>query len=212
VAVINYGILVNHRGERFIDEGADRYELIYDEVSWSIMRQKRGIAHLIFDGRLFDIPNVRIRIKTDQAPIRASSVEQLAALINVDSHRLTETLHAYNAAVQPGPYDHSLLDGRATHGLTPAKSNWAREINDSDLYAYPIMCANTFTCGGLKVTKNAEVVNRDGAPIPGLYAAGETVGLYYNLYVGATSVLRGIVLGRQAGKHVAARLKERVAT
>jgi tricarballylate dehydrogenase len=92
----------------------------------------------------------------------------------------------------------------ATQGLPVPKSNWARPIKETDLHAYPVMCGNTFTCGGVKITKDAQVVNRDGEPIPGLYAAGESTGLYYNLYVGATSVLRGLVFGRQAGMKVAA--------
>ena len=41
--------------------------------------------------------------------------------------------------------------------------------------------------------------------IPGLYAAGETIGLYYGTYAGATSVLRGAVFGRIAGGHAARR-------
>ena len=63
IAVVNYGVLINVHGKRFMDEGANRYELIYDEVSWTIMRQKLGIAHLVFDKRMFDIPNIRTRIK-----------------------------------------------------------------------------------------------------------------------------------------------------
>jgi tricarballylate dehydrogenase len=39
--------------------------------------------------------------------------------------------------------------------------------------------------------------------IPGLSAAGETMGLYYGTYPGATSVLRGAVFGRIAGNHAA---------
>ena len=66
--------------------------------------------------------------------------------------------------------------------------------------------SNSFTCGGVKITADAEVVNRDGAVIPGLYAAGETTGLYYTLYVGATSVLRGLVFGRLAGRKIGAEL------
>ncbi len=58
----------------------------------------------------------------------------------------------------------------------------------------------------MKITADAEVVNRDGAVIPGLYAAGETTGLYYTLYVGATSVLRGLVFGRLAGRKIGAEL------
>lgn len=206
IAVINYGIMVNVHGQRFMDEGEDRYELKYDEFSWTIMRQKRGLAYLIFDSRLYDIPNIRTRIKTDQEPIRASSIEELAGKINVDVRKLTATIRDYNAAVVDGVYDTTRLDDLATVGLALPKSNWARSINENDLFAYPVMCANTFTCGGVKVTRDAEVVNRDGSPITGLYAAGETVGLYYNLYVGATSVLRGLVLGRLAGKKIVSRL------
>jgi len=207
VAVVNYGILVNVHGQRFMDEGSNRYELIYDEVSWTIMRQKQGIAHLIFDSRLYDIDKIRTRIKTDQEPIRASSSAELAGKIGVPEKALVETMRAYNAACVEGDYETTRLDGLATQGLALPKSNWARSIDEGDLYAFPIMCANTFTCGGVKITRDARVVNRDGDPIPGLYAAGETVGLYYNLYVGATSVLRGLVFGRQAGKHVAQGLK-----
>lgn len=207
VAVVNYGVLVNVHGKRFIDEGANKYELIYDEVSWTIMRQKLGVAHLIFDSRLFEIPNVRTRIKTDQDPIRAASIAELAGKIGAPEAALVETIRSYNAATLDGPYDSTRLDGLSTRGLTPPKSNWARPIDEADLFAYPIMCANTFTCGGVKVTRDAEVVNRDGAPIPGLFAAGETVGLFYNLYVGATSVMRGLVFGRLAAKKITARLQ-----
>lgn len=171
------------------------------------MRQKLGIAHLIFDARLFDIPKIRTRIKTDKDPIRASSIAEMARKINMPEAALIKTIRGYNAATVKGDFDTTKLDGLGTEGLDLPKSNWALPIDESDLYAYPIMCANTFTCGGVKITGDAEVVNRDGAPIEGLYAAGETVGLYYNLYVGATSVLRGLVFGRQAGRKICKTLK-----
>ena len=44
--------------------------------------------------------------------------------------------------------------------------------------------------GGRSSTR-AQLVNMDGAVIPGLYAAGEVVGLYYRNYPGSTSVMRG---------------------
>jgi tricarballylate dehydrogenase len=52
-------------------------------------------------------------------------------------------------------------------------------------------------------------VDRDGGVLPGLYAAGETMGFYYGRYAGATSVLRGAVFGRRAGEHAAAIAIER---
>jgi tricarballylate dehydrogenase len=39
--------------------------------------------------------------------------------------------------------------------------------------------------------------------MPGLYAAGETMGIYYGAYTGSTSVLRGAVFGRIAGEQAA---------
>lgn len=210
VGVVNFGILVNNQGKRFIDEGTNRYELFYDEVAWTVMRQKQGLAYFIFDGRLLDIANVQTRIQTDVDPIRASCVAELAKKISAPERELIETVKGYNASVTEGPYDINSLDGVSTRGLTLPKSNWARPIDETDLHAYPIVCGNTFTCGGVKITKHGEVVNRDGAVIPGLYAAGETTGFYYNLYVGATSVLRGLVFGRAAGNKIAAVHREHV--
>ena len=209
VGVINFGILVNIHGRRFVDEGTNTYEHFYDEVAWTIMRQKLGLAHLIFDGTMFDIPHVKTRIQTEMEPIRAASIGGLAQKIGVPEGVLTETLRSYNAATVEGPFDMRKRDGLGTRGLALPKSNWARPINESDLHAYPVMCGNTFTCGGVKITSDAEVLNRDGTPIPGLYAAGESTGLYYNLYVGATSVLRGLVFGRQAGRKITSQLAGR---
>ena len=74
--------------------------------------------------------------------------------------------------------------------------------------AWPLECSNVFTFGGLATDLDGRVVSSDGAPIPGLYAAGEVTGLYHGKYTGATSVLRGLVFGRLAGRH-AGRLRAR---
>ena len=57
----------------------------------------------------------------------------------------------------------------------------------------------------MKVDEQARVINTEGDAIPGLYAAGEVVGLYYRVYTGATSVMRGAVTGRLAGADAALR-------
>jgi tricarballylate dehydrogenase len=117
-------------------------------------------------------------------------------------------VEAYNAACPAGGFKPLELDGRATKAdYAPKKSNWARPLTKPPFLAYPVICGNCFTFGGLKVDSNARVINADGAVIPGLYAAGETMGLYYGTYPGATSVLRGAVFGRIAGNHAAGILK-----
>jgi tricarballylate dehydrogenase len=70
--------------------------------------------------------------------------------------------------------------------------------------AYPIVAGICFTYGGIKTDSRAQVVDADGRPVPGLYAAGEATGLYYQVYTGATSVLRGAVFGKIAGEQAAA--------
>ena len=73
--------------------------------------------------------------------------------------------------------------------------------------AYPIIAGVCFTYGGIKTNSRAQVVDSDGRIIPGLYAAGEATGLYYQVYTGATSVLRGAVFGKIAGEDAAEQVK-----
>lgn len=61
----------------------------------------------------------------------------------------------------------------------------------------------TFTYGGLKCDLDSRVLSTTGVPIPGLYAAGELSGLFYNEYPPATSVLRSLTFGRIAGRDAA---------
>jgi tricarballylate dehydrogenase len=105
----------------------------------------------------------------------------------------------YNEGCRPGRFKPLELDGLATRGVEPRKSNWARPLDRPPYQAWPIMAACVLTYGGLKVDAHARVLNSDGDVMPGLYAAGETVGLYYKVYAGATSVLKGAVFGRYAG-------------
>ena len=112
----------------------------------------------------------------------------------------------YNAACVEGEFKPLEVDGLGTSGLYPPKTNWSRPIDKGPFGAYPVMSANCFTFGGLKVNTNAQVLDTDGRPIGGLYAAGETMGLYHQVYTGATSVLRGAVFGRLAGLAHAAML------
>jgi tricarballylate dehydrogenase len=203
VQVFNYGILVNKLGKRFIDEASGLFDVVYEEISRAILRQPGGMVYVIYDSKIEDVPNWKTQIRSDKSPFKAKSVEELARKIEVDGTALAVTIREFNHAVQEGPFDPLNLDGKCTRGIDPVKSNWCRPIDEKDLMAYPIICVNTFTFGGLRITPTAEVVNRDGDAIGGLYAAGEIVGMFFGSYVGSTSVLRGLVFGRKAGANAA---------
>ncbi len=201
VMVFNYGILVNRNAWRFVDEAPATVDATYEAITRVIFDQPEGIAYCILDSKIDAVPNWRRAVRSDQPPIAAGSLPELAQKLGLDGRALAATVEAYNAACPGGTFKPLELDGLATRdGLAPAKSNWARPLDKPPFLAFPIICGNCFTFGGLKVDAQARVLDADGAVIPGLYAAGETIGLYYGTYAGATSVLRGAVFGRIAGQ------------
>lgn len=193
-----YGILVNLDGDRFVDEARGPIDAWYERCTRDIHAQRDGIAYVILDEQALEVPNIRTGIRTDQPSIKADSVAELADKLGIPAERLTRTVDEYNRACPEGEFHFAAPDGLATTGLAVPKSNWARPLV-GPLEAYPIMAANVFTFGGLKTGPDAEVIDRDGRAIPGLWAAGEMTGLYYSNYTGSTSVLRGAVFGRRAG-------------
>ncbi|MCD9199821.1 FAD-dependent oxidoreductase [Aeromicrobium wangtongii] len=194
-----YGILVNTDGNRFVDEARGPIDAWYERTTRDIQAQTRGMGWVVLDQGSLRVPNIGSGIRTDQPPVRGATIAELAVRMGVPAAALEATVEAYNAACPEGHFDPLVPDGLATRGLVPAKSNWAQPLVEGPFVAYPIMAANVFTFGGLKTTAAAEVVDRDGSAIPGLWAAGEMTGLYYSNYTGSTSVLRGAVFGRIAG-------------
>jgi tricarballylate dehydrogenase len=200
IFIFPYGVLVNRDGERFTDEAPGTVDAWYERVTRQIYQQEQGIAWVILDQKVKDIPNYRLGIRTDQPAIEAPTLAGLAERLGLPPERLEETVAGYNMACRAGDYQPLRLDGLATEGLQPPKSNWALPLDRGPYMAYPIISANVFTFGGLKVDEQARVINADGDPIDDLYAAGETVGLYFGNYAGGTSVLKGLVFGRLAGQ------------
>jgi tricarballylate dehydrogenase len=203
VFIFPYGILVNKSGERFTDEAPGTIDAHYESITRRIYEQEDGIAYAILDERHTKIPNYRLAIRTDQPPLQASSIAELAIKLELPEDELARTVESYNRSCVEGAYKPLELDAVATQGLMPKKSNWALPLDRAPYYAYPVMSANVFTFGGLKIDRVGRVVSHDGDPIRNLYAAGEMTGLYYGTYTGSTSVLRGMVFGRLAGAHAA---------
>ncbi|MGG5811110.1 FAD-binding protein [Falsiroseomonas sp. CW058] len=205
VFIFPYGILVNKDGRRFTDEAPGTVDATYESVTRRIFEQRDGIAWVVLDARHQAIPNYRLGLRTDQPPIASDSIGGLARAIGLPEAALARTVAEYNAACVAGEWKPLQLDGLATQGLDPRKSNWAVPIAEPPFHAYPIISANVFTFGGVKIDQQARVLDGGGDPIPGLYAAGEIVGTYYGTYTGATSVLKGLVFGRIAGADALAR-------
>ncbi|MER2107037.1 MAG: FAD-binding protein [Solibacillus sp.] len=200
VMLYPYGILVNKQGERFTDEGVTTIDEQYEEVARKIFYNcEDHIAYMITDQKIYDIPNYEEALQTDIAAIVGDTIEELADKIQVPAAALKATVEEFNVACPAGEFLSHKIDGLATTNLALNKSNWSIPINKGPYIAYPIICCNVFTNGGLATDLQARVLTGDDVAIPGLYAVGETQGVYYGKYPGGTSVLRCLVYGRRAG-------------
>ena len=200
-----FGIMVNANGKRFVDEGADFRNYTYAKYGAEIMRQPNYFAWQIFDAKVTSLlrDEYRIRQITKET---ASTIEELAAKLDgVNAQACIEEIRDYNAAVQQDiPFNPNVKDGRHTRGLPIDKTNWANTLDTPPFEAYAVTCGVTFTFGGLRVDTDANVLDKDFRPIPGLYAAGELVGgIFYHNYPGGTGLMSGAVFGKIAGTSAA---------
>ena len=203
-----FSIMLNANGERFVDEGADFRNYTYAKYGRVILNQPNQFAWQIFDKKTQHLLRDEYRIR-QVTKVQADTIEELVQkLDDVDAAKALTTIRAYNAAVRTDiPFNPNVKDGRHTDGLAIPKSNWANTIDEPPFQAFAVTCGVTFTFGGLKVDDNGRVIDTEGAPIPGLFAAGETTGgMFGPCYAGGgASIGNAIVFGRVAGANAARR-------
>ena len=128
--------------------------------------------------------------------IEADTLEEMAGRLGVPPAKLSRTVADFNSAVK---------EGKALEA-NPPKAALAYKLTGPKFYAfYPLVPGVTLSFGGIRVNGKAQVLEADGIPITGLYAAGECAGgLYYDDYIGGASLANCLVMGRVAGHEAAA--------
>lgn len=199
-----YGVMINRRGRRFVDEGEDGAMFTYAKYGRAILAEPGAKAYQVFDSQVVHL--LEPRYSTSQ-PLMSDTLEGLVAQMDIDDKaQALLTLQEYNAAAKHASdgFDPTQKDGMATAGLALEKSNWATKIEKPPYYAYTATGGITFTFGGLKVDENARVIGTDWRPIPGLLACGEMIGgLFYDNYPAGTGLVSGATFGRIAGRTAA---------
>jgi len=200
------GIMVNAHGERFLDEGEDFRNYTYAKFGRELLKQPGSFAWQVFDAQVAPLLRDEYRIRQATC-VRADTIDALAAKLDgVDADAFVATVRAFNDAVDvSAPFNPAVKDGRRTRGLRPDKSHWANPLTEPPFEAFAVTCGITFTFGGVRVDpSSAQVIDTEGRPIRGLYAAGELVGgLFYENYPGGTGLTSGTVFGRLAGRSAA---------
>ena len=176
-------ILVNADGERFTDELLTR-----DVVSAAEWEQPGGWAYAVFDKHVYDA-NTSVEEKFVQKglALSADTFEELAELMEVDADTFVATMAAYNDAIENGEDD--------PMGRTASRN----PVVDTPFYAIKVAPGIHHTMGGLRIDTDTEVLDADGNPIPGLYAAGEvTGGIHGGNRLGGNAICDINVFGHQA--------------
>jgi tricarballylate dehydrogenase len=197
-----FGIVVNKHARRFYDEGEDIWPKRYAIWGRLVARQPYQIAYIVFDAAVLNM-----FMPSCYPPIAAGSIGELAGKLGLDPAALEETVSAFNAAVRPGTFDHTILDDCRTEGVDPPKTHWARRIEQAPFHAYPVRPGITFTYLGTRVNREARMIMADGRPSANMFAAGEimagnVLGQGYAAGIGMTiGSVFGRIAGREAARH-----------
>jgi 3-oxo-5alpha-steroid 4-dehydrogenase len=196
------GILVDKSGARFVDESS--YGAAIGE---RLVRDRGGKAWLLVSEAVLRDARRQVRSETlwfqrltahyllNVSRVRGATVAEVARKAGIDPAGLAATVARYGEdedefgkspeLVEPltGPF--SLID-----------CSYGPRLG----YPCPML-----TLGGLTVDEGTgQVLDADGAGVPGLYAAGRNaVGICSNSYVSGLSLADCVFSGRRAGRHVA---------
>jgi 3-oxosteroid 1-dehydrogenase len=197
-------IAVNRHGVRFINEALNYHDLAkiftdVDPVDGSLRNQP---AWMVFDARYRRSYPLAGHPPGDSAPdwvASAATLRELATDLGIDPDALERTVAAFNAPASEG-VDPEFHRGEAAQDRHLADSNWRPNpslapLSEAPFYAVPIRSGTLGTAGGLSTDDLGRVLDGDGAPVPGLFAAGNvTANLYGDAYPGAGATITAAVV------------------
>lgn len=185
--VLIQGLLVNGHGQRFVNEDA-----YYGRIGELGLLQQDGRVYLVVDDACFARPEAGMAVCAS-----GGDVAELEAELGLPAAALQQTVDFYNAYAARGE---DPLFHKARRHLRPLDRPPFGAIDcttDNALWA-------CFTLGGLHTDPDGKVLDADGAPVPGLFAAGRTTsGLAAQGYSSGVSLSDATFFGRRAGASAA---------
>ena len=185
----NGAILVNHHGQRFVNEMETR-----DVVSAAILAQPSEEAFLIFDQAVRQSLASIETYANQHLMTEGADAASLAEKTGLPPNALTATLARYTAFCQAGTDED--FDRSSTQMTAP--------LDTPPYYAIRVKPAIHHTMGGIRVDADMHVLRSDDTPVPGLFAAGEvTGGVHGANRLGGNGVADIVVNGKIAGRGAA---------
>ena len=191
----NRAICINKEGDRFVEEMERR-----DVISNAIKEQTDGIGYMIFNQDGLDHTDIATVNAAEMDGLfgrgqlaKGETIAEACEPFGIDAAELQKTVEKWN--------------GYCKDGADP-DFNYRAALNPIEGGPYYILAYKPsvhYTMGGLHINTDAQVLDSDGAPIPGLFAAGEQAGHKMGTNrLGSCSITDVFVFGRVAGANAAA--------
>jgi fumarate reductase flavoprotein subunit len=175
--------MVDRSGRRFLDEGMGGIAL-----SNALARSEDPLAAAaVFDQAIWDgagrtelvPPNPQL-VAAGGTLLQAPDLAALAAAIAVPADNLQDTVARYNDAILAGA-GATLVPARTSGRMFGESRGSPKRVGPTPIaqppfYAIPVVAGISYTMGGIEIDAQARVIARDGAPFPGLLAAGACTG------------------------------------
>ena len=189
-------VFINKEGTRFVNEYAER-----DVLASAALKQTDSLFYIICDQNTAGNPQPGAKngwgdviddlVKT-KSIYRADTLEDLAKQMGIPADVFIAEIEKYN----------TYIDNQKDPEF--GKSNFGPKIEVAPFYATPRSPSLHHTMGGLQINDEAQVLDKNGAVIPGFYAAGEvTGGIHAGNRLGGNALTDILVFGRIAGKNAA---------
>ncbi len=208
-------IMVNKDARRFANEAANynAFGAAFHQIDVTRFEYSNLPAWMVFDQLYlsrYGLAGYRGEGEPPDWLVRADSLDELAERLGIDGAALADTVERWNAHAAGGA-DPDFGRGTSKHDTWWGDANQEGvattlgPIDAPPYWAAEVHIAALGTKGGPRTTGEAQVIDVDGDPIPGLYAAGNVMSSVMGMtYAGAGGTLGpGMVFGFLGGRAAA---------
>ncbi|CAM4524110.1 flavocytochrome c [Paenibacillus macerans] len=189
-------IFVNKEGKRYVNEYAER-----DVLAAAALEQTDQTFYIISDMTSLGNPDLNGKnvwgdnyqdLIANKNIFMADTLEELAEQMGVPADVFVAEMKKYNTYVE------NQLDPEF------GKKNFGAKLETPPFFAAPRTPSVHHTMGGLEINEKAQVLNTEGKPIDGLFAAGEVAGgVHAGNRLGGNAITDIFTFGRIAGASAA---------
>jgi 3-oxosteroid 1-dehydrogenase len=211
-------IMVNQAGKRYFNEAASYHIAGHAMIESNKSGASTVPSYILFDSQyrhdypmgpvLPLLPDWMLSANIQKVLIKGKTWDEVARQAGLPAAALKTTIENFNKHAREGK-DPEFLRGDdpydCYYGDPKVKPNpTLRALDKAPFYAFPCYPGDIGTNGGLVIDENARVIGKDGQPIQGLYAAGNTTAsvMGYSYPAAGATLGPAMTFGYLAARHM----------